>query len=138
MKSLKTLIRMHKRELDRIRREVAQLEATRDAYIDMVKRMQEELLREIATADELGEMRGFFGDFSEAIKKRQKEIAVKILKVEQQIQELQIEIQARFAELKKFEIAYERHLERVKKAKEKKEQLQLDEVGLRKFANNVE
>ncbi len=137
MKSLKTLIRMHKRELDRLRREVALIESKRDDLIGAVQRMQDELLHELATADELGEMRGFFGNFSDAIKRRQKEVAVRIVKLEQQIQEQQIEIQSRFAEMKKFEIAYERHLLREAQAKAKKEQQQLDEVGLRKFANNV-
>lgn len=133
MKELKTLIRLRKRELDALRRQVVQLENKRDQQVKIIENLNDELLHELETADDLAEMRGFFGDFSEAIRNKQKKVAVLVVQYEQQIQERQIEVANHFAELKKYEIAYDRYLIAEAKKKAKKEQDELDEIGIRKF-----
>ena len=132
MKALKTLIRVQKNELDRIRKEMAPLETQRDGYIQRMEQLAADLEAEITAAAEMAEMRGFFGDFSDAIKKKQKETIARIERVESQIQKLNLALSNKFADMKKYEIAYERHLEREAKQRALREQIELDEVGLRK------
>lgn len=131
MKSLKTLIRLQQRELDRLRKLIAALESRRDTMIQTIEQLQDSLIQELAAANELTEMKGFFGDFSESIKKRQHAIAAKVVEVEYQIQEQMVEVTNRYSDLKKYEIAYERYLEEERKKQAKREQAELDEVGLR-------
>lgn len=133
MKSLKTLIKLQKRELDQLRRQVAALEGARDNLIATIERLQDELVRELEAANTMMDLRGFFGDFSDAIKKKQRALASKVVQFEQQIQELAIEIGNRFSELKKYEIALEAHKKREKEKEAKKEQAEMDEMGLRIF-----
>jgi flagellar biosynthesis chaperone FliJ len=133
MKSLKTLMRIQQRELDRLRKELTAEENKKGHLIAMIEKLQGDLLREIDTAQELGEMRGFFGDYSDSIKKKQKQLAANVVQVEQKIQEMMIEIRNRYADLKKYEIAYDRYLLEQAKKQVKKEQQELDEAGLRKF-----
>lgn len=133
MKSLKTLIRLQKRELDQLRKQLVTFEKQREHLITMIERLQYDLVREIETAKELTEMRGFFGDYSKSIKHRQKALAANVVQVETQIQNLMLQIQNHFAELKKYEIAYERYIEAEKKKQAKQEQAVLDEAGLRNF-----
>lgn len=133
MKELKTLIRLRKRELDALRRQVVQLENKRDQQVKIIENLNDELINELETADELAEMRGFFGDFSEAIKQKQKKVAQLVVQYEQQIQERQIEVSNHYADLKKYEIAYERYLKREAEKLAKQEQEELDEIGIRKY-----
>lgn len=131
MKSLKTLIRLQQRELDRLRKQIAVLESHRDTMIRTIETLQDSLIQELAAANELTEMKGFFGDFSESIKKRQHAIAAKVIQLEHQIQEQMIEVTNRYSDLKKYEIAYERYLESEHQKQAKREQAELDEMGLR-------
>lgn len=131
MKSLKTLIRLQQRELDRLRKQIALLETQRGNFIATIERLQDDLIKELAAAEEMAEMRGFFGDFSDSIKKRQHAIAAKVVELEYQIQQQMIEVTNRYSDLKKYEIAYERYLEDERKKQAKREQAELDEVGLR-------
>ncbi len=133
MKSLTTLIRLQKREIDALRQEMAALEFKRDAFVDNINTLDQELVQEYEAADVLVEMRGFFGDFSDAIKSRRGALTEKLMEVERQIQSLSIDISNQYAELKKYDIAYERYLEELKRQEEDRERKELDEIGLRKF-----
>jgi len=133
MKSLKTLIRIQKRELDALRREMVVLEERREGYAARVAALNDQLQHEIKTASELAELRGFFGDFSKVIKQKQKELAARILLVEQEMRQVSDKIMLKFADLKKYEISLERYLAREAKKQADKEQKELDEVGIRAF-----
>ncbi len=133
MKSLRTLIRIEQNELHRLRKDLANEETKRGQLLKMMEELQASLKREIETAQELADMRGFFGDYSDAIKRKQKQLASNVVQVEQRIQELMIEIQNRFTDLKKYEIAYDRYVQEEARKAAKKEQQALDEAGLRDF-----
>ena len=133
MKSLHTLIKLEKRELDRLRKQMNILEDGRDKLIAHMERLQEQLIQELEAASVMPDLRGFFGDFSDAIKKKQRQMATKVVQFEQQIQELNQEVAIHFSELKKYEIARENHQKREKNKRDKREQAELDEVGVRAF-----
>lgn len=131
MKQLHTLIRLQQRELDEQRQRMVQLETRRDGYITQIETLNDELRHEYHTASAMPEMSGMFGDFSGSIKKRQQEIAQQVVKVETQIQTLNIQIRDKFAELKKYEIAYERYLAKLALEQKRQEQRQMDDIGIR-------
>lgn len=138
MKGLNTLIRIHRRELDELRRHLAVLEGKRDAFLEQYHRLHEELVREIEASKDLTEMRGFFGNFSESIKQRQLRVREEIRKVETKIQTLLVEIQARFSEVKKYEIAQEQFEKREAEAAARKEQIMMDELAIEVFRRKEE
>lgn len=133
MKGLTTLIKIQKRELDKLRLQMTQLETKRDTQIAYMRKLKEELEHELEAASQMTEMRGFFGDFSEAIKKKQKATVTVILKLEQQMEQLAVHIQNTFSELKKYEISYENYLAEQKREREKREQIELDELGIQMY-----
>lgn len=131
MKQLATLIRLQKRELDGLRQKMTRLEDKREHYIAQIEALTQALMDEYKLAEELPDMRAFFGDFSGSIKKRQKILAVHVVQVETQIQQLIPEIQTQFSELKKYEIAKERAEAAQALEERRKEQKEMDEVGIR-------
>ena len=131
MKSLSTLIRVQRQGLDEMRVRLAQMENRRNSYLAQIEALTEELRTEFALAEHLPDMRGFFGDFSGAIKKKQQRIIASLLKLEKQIQELMFEIQIHYSELKKLEIAKEQCDATQALAQRRKEQQQMDEIGIR-------
>ena len=131
MKKLGTLIRLKKREMDTLRQKLAQLEGKRDALIEQIEQLSQQLIEEYKMASDLPDMRGFFGDFSGSIKKRQQVLAAHVLQAEKQIQELMQEVQAQYSELKKYEIAKERFDAEEALQARRKEQAMMDEIGIR-------
>jgi flagellar export protein FliJ len=131
MKKLGTLIRLQKRELDEVRSKMNKLETKRDHFIRQIEELSESLQHEYEMAADMAEMRGFFGDFSGSIKKRQQVLAAHIVQVETQIQHYMIEIQKQFSELKKLEIAKERNDEAEALEARRAEQKFMDEIGIR-------
>lgn len=138
MKQLKTLIRLQRREMDTLRQRLSQLETRRDNYIREIESLSDALSREVEAAATLADLRGFFGDYSGAIKKKQHQLAASVVRVEQQIQELNLTIQHQYAQMKKYEIAYERYLEQQAREAKRREQKQMDEIGLRNVLFGVQ
>tara|TARA_B100001123_G_scaffold428622_1_gene545874 strand:- start:435 stop:854 length:420 start_codon:yes stop_codon:yes gene_type:complete len=131
MKSLATLIRLKQRDLDRSRQRLSRLEGQRDQLIAQIGKLTDELTNEYHLSAELADLRGFFGDYADSIKVKQKALAQKVVKTEMQIQEVITEIQVQFAEVKKYELALERFLEEEKRKRKQREQAQMDELGIR-------
>jgi flagellar export protein FliJ len=131
MKTLTTLIKLRQRDLDRSREQLAKLESQRDQVIKQIGKLTEDLEKEYHLSAELADLRGFFGEYAESIKQKQKVMAQKVVQTEMRIQEVINEIQIRFAEVKKYEIALERRKEEEKQMRKYKEQMQMDEIGIR-------
>lgn len=133
MKGLKTLITLQKREIDELKKRQGLLYERREALEKRDAMLVEELETEMRLSEELGELRGFFGNFSDLVKKKRLLVAQEVARVDVKIAEFTDLIAIAFGELKKFEIALEMHLEREKKAREKKENELMDEIAARKF-----
>ena len=129
MKGLITLIKIHKRDLDDLRRKMVALENQKAQLLQASAKLSEELVAEIQTASKSPEMGRFFGDFSNRIKKRKEEIAKEVQLLDKQMDVLNNDIRAAFSELKKYEIALERVKLRAKTAEERKETIELDEIA---------
>ena len=135
MKTLNTLIRLHKRNLDELRRSMVALESQKDQLIQTIEASQRELEREVDLAKNTPEMSSFFGEFAKRIKNRQEKIHKEIQAIDKKITELNNKMAQEFTELKKFEIALENAKNRIKTEEIRKETLMLDEIAAQQFHN---
>ena len=135
MKTLNTLIRLHKRNLDELRRSMVALESQKDQLIQTIEASQRELEREVDLAKNTPEMSSFFGEFAKRIKNRQEKIHKEIQAIDKKITELNNKMAQGFTELKKFEIALENAKNRIKTEEIRKETLMLDEIAAQQFHN---
>ncbi len=136
-KGLPTLIRLQQRELDNLRKRMVILQQNRDTLLAQADALLAELDNEVKLAGEMAGMAGFFGDYSKRIKGQREGLHKEAAKLEKKIVALSQEIAHAFSELKKFEIAYDRQLEKEKKRRALEEQKQLDEIAARKHADGV-
>lgn len=134
MKSLKTLIKLKQREIDVIRREIGILQEQKSRHERKIEEHSEELKREISLAAEMADMSGFFGNYSEAIKQKRRDLKNQIKKLDLKMDVLAEKVREHFSEQKKYEIALEEEIKREKKKIEKREQAFMDEVAARQHA----
>jgi flagellar export protein FliJ len=129
VKGLDTLIKLHKRELDELRRKIGALENQKQQLLDTSKKLNDELQNEMKIAAQKPEMGGFFAGFSKRIQERQKVLAQEVRKLDQQIAKLTDEARIAFGEVKKYEIAKANAEKRAAKERARKETIELDEIA---------
>ena len=134
MKSIKTLIRVKQRELDALKRQQAILEKRREEMYMMIITLGDRLVQEMKAAKDMPEMAHFFGDFSASIKKRQDQIYVKIRQLDRELDKLAEQLTEKFSDLKKFELALAAWQKRETEKQRKREQQEMDEIGIRGYA----
>lgn len=137
-KSLATLIKLHKRELDLLRRRLTNLEIQKNALIALSVKLAEELENEINLAASQVEMSNFFGNYADRIRDRQDTIRQEVLALNKQILAMQAEIAESFSELKKYEIALENRRRAEREEMARKETIQLDDLGIAQFIRKEE
>lgn len=128
-KTLTTLIRFRKRQLDELRRRLTALESQKEQLIRRLETIRRELLREQEMASRQPEMSGFYGNYAERIRNRELEIAQEIGKLDRQMNQLSEQIRDSFGELKKFEILRERKLKEQREQEDRRETAQLDDIA---------
>ena len=129
MKGLTTLIKLHKRTLDELRRKMVSLENQKTQLLQAIASLRSELAHEMKLAGVKPEMAQYFGGFAKRVQKRQDEITAEIRKLDQQIVKLADEIAVAYGEVKKFEIALENAKKRAEEEERRKETILLDEVA---------
>ncbi len=132
MKGLPTLIRLQKRTIDELKKRQSVLLERREFLVQRSQELSDKLELEVKLAAELADMRGFFGNYSEHIKKQRKEIANEVYNVDMRINALTDEIALAFGELKKYEIAEENRKKRAKQKENKREQDMFDDIAARR------
>jgi flagellar export protein FliJ len=129
MKTLATLIKLHRRRLDELRRQMGALENQKAQLLQTSQRLQEELREEINKASQQPEMGHFFGGFAKRIQQRQEDIAEEVRSLDKQMQKLNDEIAEAYTDVKKYEIAEQNAKERAKQEALRKENIMLDELA---------
>jgi len=129
MKGLSTLIKLHKRKLDELRREMVTLENQKSQLQKSSANLRQELENEMQMAKKQAEMSSFFGGFAKRIQKRQDEIAEEIRSLDKKMAKLNAEITEAYGELKKFEIAQENAQRRADEEDRRKETILMDEIA---------
>lgn len=138
IKAVNTLIRLHKRELDELRRKLGGLQKQKDQLLLASKKLDEDLLNEQERAATMPEMAAFMGKFAQRIRDRKDILAAEISKLEVQIEALTGEIAVKFGELKKYEIVRDSWLGREREVADKKEVAELDEIAIQQFIRQTE
>lgn len=133
MKTLDTLIRLHKRKLDELRRNMVALENQKVQLQQAIKNLQQELENEVKLAGKQPEMANFFGEFAKRIKNRQENLRQEIVALDVKINNLNKEIFEAFTELKKYEIAKENAKLRQREEANRKETIMLDEIASQQY-----
>lgn len=133
MKGLETLIKLQKRELDRVRKEQVQLEEKREQLLALAAKLHNEVMEERRLAAENPIMAGYMGDYEKRMQKRQLDIAKETIGLDQRLAQLAMAIAEAFGELKKYEITRDNRREQAKSAADRREQGQMDELGLQQF-----
>lgn len=129
MKGLSTLIKLHKRTLDELRRKITSLENQKAQLLLLSDKLLDELSRENKMATKQLEMARFFGDFAKRIKNRREELAREVASLDKQIASLGEEVAIAYGEVKKFEIAQANIEKREKQKQNRKETIMLDEIA---------
>lgn len=138
MKGLATLIKLHKRTLDELRRKMGVLENQKAAHLRAIEKMRQELAQETELARKQPDMAMFFGDFAQRIKNRQIEITKEIMALDKQMDTLRDEIAVAFGEMKKYEIALENSKKRKADEQNRKDTIMLDEIAAQQHRRKTE
>lgn len=133
LKSFNTLIKLHKRRVDVIRREMIALEEQRTQLLTLSASLREEYAREAEISSTDAKMAGFFGAYSVRVQKRQESIAAEVAKLDLAINEKTEAIRAEFAEQKKFEIARGHEIKRLAEVEKHRQQSRFDEVASQQY-----
>ena len=131
-KDFKTLVRMRKWALDEKQRELGEmlgvlgnLEAEKEA-------LEQAVIAEQKVAAENPELAGFaYGGFANAVIAEREAIAKMIAEQEEKIDVFRDEVADAFKELKTAEIAERNRVDAERAEEDKKEQDELDEIGMR-------
>jgi hypothetical protein len=133
MKSLQTLIRVKQREMDALKRQQGILESQREELFVIINGLANQLSGELKAAQAMPEMAHFFGDYSATIKKRQEMMHTHVRRVDVELDKLAALLRERFSELKKYELALANWQKRKDEAAKRREQQEMDEVGIRGY-----
>lgn len=131
MKHFHTLIKLKKREVDVFRKQMNNLKDQKQFLEDLHQRMENDRLSEVELAGALTHMGVFFGDYSEAIKKKQELVQQQIRAVDKQMDIVAENMRVVFGEQKKFEIVLERKTAAAAYQQEQQEQQRMDERASR-------
>ena len=129
MKHYHTLIKLKKREVDGLRKQLGNLNNQRAILEQLKQHLIDELEHEITMAQSLVDLSGFFGDFSDSIKIREEKVDKEILSIDKQITLLTDKMMFAFGEQKKFELAQEAKEQREQEKRDKAEQDMFDELA---------
>ncbi len=138
MKSLHTLIRLEKSEIDALKREQAKLQQKREDCITALTHLANELRDELKRAETMPDMAKFFGDFAASNKKKQTQIDGLLLRTEREIEDFAQKIRIRFNELKKYEVALDNHKKREADKAKKRETQMMDDIAIRNYIRRDE
>lgn len=133
IKAMGTLIKLHKRRVDVLRREMVALEEERRQLLALSQRLREEHAREMQVASEDPKIAGFFGAYSARIRQRQENIALEVKRVDTAIEEKAAAIREEFSEQKKYEIAQEHAKKKLAEKARIAVQQRLDEVATQQY-----
>jgi flagellar export protein FliJ len=133
MDDLETLIRLHKAEVDARRLAVADLEMEQDRFRAGIAALDQALVDERGVAAHSFEAATAFGPYLEASRQRRAMLEEQIGVLEMEILAARDLLRDAYAELKKFELSAERQAAASKALASRREQQQLDEVGLSIF-----
>ena len=131
---LNTLIRLNEWTVDERRRELGDVLSSLAELESGLQRLREELASEQGVVQASPEEAGFFyGNYAKAVIERRQRFNTSIARMEEEIAQAREKLNEAYRELKKFEIVQD--LRDTHEAQElaRKEQIDLDEMGLQAY-----
>ncbi len=133
-KNLQNLIHIHEWEVDEKRRKLGELLRLLDNLEAQAMALEDELVREQEIARQSPGEAGFqYGSYAETVIDRRERIRQSIEQMEQSINAAREELREAYVELKKYEVAQEARERRATLERNRREQAELDEVGIQGF-----
>jgi flagellar FliJ protein len=130
---LRTLIRLHKWQLDEKRKALTELQPQADRLAEQAKRLEEEIVQEQDVARGSVEVSYSYAFFAKVAIDRRRRLAQSIAQVEAQIAVATEEMAEAFQELKRYELAQESRDRRKAEEVRHRGNAMLDEVALSGF-----
>ena len=137
MKSLNTIIKLHTRELDELRKAVVQYENEKEQLITYNNRMEEALEREHLIATNNPETGTMFANYRIFIRSKQDVIVKSLKDLDKKIATLQENIAFKFGEVKKYEILLASKITQQIKQENALETKELDAIAIGNYLENV-
>jgi len=134
LKSLTTLIKINKAQLDEKRRQLAVLLDKKQQHIDEIKRLEDSIKYESDNlARTAADFRPMFLNFVMGVRKKEEVILAEIDKLNPQINKMTDEISIIFSEMKKYEIVKENRETELELELQRKTQIEIDEMAISNF-----
>ena len=131
---LETLVRLNEWSVDQKRRKLGDLLKLIDGFEVELKKLEQDLITEQAAAAAAPNEGGFlYGYYADRVIDRRAIIQLSAQQLEKDANEAREEVSQAYRELKKFKTALEARKTSEKAELAKKEQSELDEVGIRTF-----
>ena len=131
---LNTLIRLNEWTVDERRRELGDVLASLAELEWGLLRLREELAREQGVVQASPEEAGFFyGNYAQAVIERRHRLNAGISRMEEEVAQARDKLNEAYRELKKFEIAQDLRDTHETQELARKEQIDLDELGLQAY-----
>lgn len=131
---LNTLIRLNEWTVDERRRELGDVLASLAELESGLLRLREELAREQGVVQASPEEAGFFyGNYAQAVIERRHRLNAGISRMEEEVAQARDKLNEAYRELKKFEIAQDLRDTHETQELARKEQIDLDELGLQAY-----
>lgn len=128
-RSLRSLARLHRWDLDQQRREIAELYRVRNELDEAMHTLNDMLVRELAACRNAGRPADF-AVFAGRIRTQQDGVTAHVADIEERINAKLDEIAATFRDVKRYEVLEERQRERERADAIRREQATLDEIGI--------
>lgn len=136
MKGLPTLIRVHRWELEEKRRQLSDSEELRDGFVHDLARMEEYLIENQKVAAYDPEVAATYGQYALQVIEQRHVLGQSIREAQVVVDEAADIVHQAFQEVKKYETAQERVEARILKEETRREQIELDDIGLNMFRRN--
>ena len=133
MKGLPTLIRVYRWELEEKRRQLADREELRDEFVRELRRLEKSLIENQKAAAYSTEVASTYGQYAVQVIERRKVLKQSIEEAQTVVNEATDTVHKAFQEVKKYETAQERIEARLLKEENRREQIELDDIGLNMF-----
>ena len=128
---LATFVRLHEWRVDQKRRKLGELLRLLDDLESRRVRLEQEVKDEQRVAAGAPDVAGYlYGTYAQAVIDRRHRIAESIAKATEEVEAAREELREAYRELKKFEITQASRNRREAAEQERKDQADLDEVGL--------
>jgi len=130
MSGLDQMLRLQKFSLDEKRRQAADLDALIERLRGDVRRLDEDVAREIETARGNLDLERALPEYREVMGERRERILKSIADLSAELEKLREQIMESFSELKKTEQTIANRQQRQRNAQRRRDQIRADEVGL--------